>query len=40
MRIGQVRLRRLSGMLPTQHDHWEERLVRPLDVYPEFRAAR
>jgi L-rhamnonate dehydratase len=38
MRITAVRLRRVSGTLPTQGDMWEERLVRPLDIYPEYRT--
>jgi|SRR5665647_1141188 len=37
MKITTVRLRRLGGTLPTDADLWEERLVRPLDVYPEYR---
>ncbi|NLS00119.1 mandelate racemase/muconate lactonizing protein [Rhizobium sp. P38BS-XIX] len=37
MRISEVRLRQLQGTLPTEGDLWEERLVRPVDVYPEFR---
>ena len=37
MRITAVRLRRLTGTLPTQGDIWEERLVRPLDIYDEYR---
>lgn len=37
MRITAVRLRRLTGTLPTQRDIWEERLVRPLDIYDEYR---
>jgi L-rhamnonate dehydratase len=36
--IAEVRLRRVRGMMPTDGDHWEERLVRPLDVYPEYRT--
>ncbi|MFF4592279.1 enolase C-terminal domain-like protein [Amycolatopsis sp. NPDC001319] len=38
MRIAEVRLRRLKGVLPTDGDLWEDRLVRPLDVYPEYRT--
>ena len=37
MHIADVRLRRLEGVLPTDGDLWEQRLVRPLDVYPEYR---
>jgi L-rhamnonate dehydratase len=37
MLITNVRLRRLTGTVPTQADFWEERLVRPIDVYDEYR---
>ncbi len=37
MRITEIRLRRLHGVLPTQGDLWEERLVRPVDIYPKYR---
>jgi L-alanine-DL-glutamate epimerase-like enolase superfamily enzyme len=37
MKIKSVRVRKLSGTMPTEGTFWEERLVRPLDVYPEFR---
>ncbi len=37
MRITAVRLRRLTGTLPTHGDIWEERLVRPIDIYDEYR---
>ena len=38
MKITAVRLRRLRGTMPTEGRFWEERLVRPIDVYPEYRA--
>jgi len=38
MLITEVRLRRLQGTLPTNGDLWEERLVRPIDIYPEYRV--
>ena len=38
MRITAVRLRHLRGTLPTQGRFWEERLVRPIDIYPEYRV--
>lgn len=38
MKITAVRLRQLRGTLPTKGRFWEERLVRPIDVYPEYRA--
>lgn len=38
MKITAVRLRRLRGTMPTSAPFWEERLVRPIDIYPEYRA--
>ncbi len=38
MLITEIRLRKLAGTLPTTGDLWEERLVRPIDVYPEYRS--
>ncbi|WP_267552224.1 enolase C-terminal domain-like protein [Rhizobium rhizogenes] len=38
MLITEIRLRKLAGTLPTQADLWEERLVRPVDIYPEYRT--
>jgi L-alanine-DL-glutamate epimerase-like enolase superfamily enzyme len=38
MLITEIRLRRLKGTLPTTGDLWEERLVRPIDIYPEYRS--
>lgn len=37
MQITAVRLRRLTGIIPTRGDFWEERLVRPVDIYDEYR---
>jgi L-alanine-DL-glutamate epimerase-like enolase superfamily enzyme len=37
MQITAIRLRRLTGTIPTQAAFWEERLVRPIDVYDEYR---
>ena len=37
MLITAVRLRRVTGTLSTSGDFWEERLVRPIDVYDEYR---
>jgi L-rhamnonate dehydratase len=37
MRITALKLRRVRGTMPTSGTMWEERLVRPLDVYPEYR---
>jgi L-rhamnonate dehydratase len=39
MRIIDVKLRLLSGSMPVHGEFWEERLSRPLDVYPEHKAA-
>ena len=38
MKITGVRVRRVKGTMPTEGPFWEERLVRPIDIYPEFRA--
>jgi L-alanine-DL-glutamate epimerase-like enolase superfamily enzyme len=38
MKIAEVRLRRLEGTMPFQGEFWEERLVRPVDLYPQYRA--
>jgi L-alanine-DL-glutamate epimerase-like enolase superfamily enzyme len=38
MRIDDVRLRHVTGRLPFEGDFWEERLVRPIDLYPKYRA--
>ena len=38
MKITAVRLLRLTGTLPTEGAFWEERLVRPIDIYPEYRG--
>ena len=38
MKITAVRLRCVSGTMKTDGAFWEERLVRPIDVYPEYRA--
>ncbi|HET6182906.1 MAG TPA: enolase C-terminal domain-like protein [Acetobacteraceae bacterium] len=37
MKITAVRLLRLAGTLRTDGPLWEERLVRPIDIYPEYR---
>jgi L-alanine-DL-glutamate epimerase-like enolase superfamily enzyme len=37
MKITAVRLRKLRGTMPTSGPLWEERLVRPIDIYPEYR---
>ena len=37
MKIVDLKLRELSGVLEHPEPFWEERLIRPVDVYPEFR---
>ena len=37
MKIEKIRLRHVFGTIETDGRFWEERLVQPLDVYPEFR---
>lgn len=37
MRITAVRLFRLTGTIETHGPFWEERLVRPVDIYPHYR---
>lgn len=39
MRISEVKLRLLSGSMPVEGEFWEERLSRPVDIYPEHKAA-
>jgi len=38
MRITAVRILRLTGTMRTEGPFWEERLVRPVDIYPEYRV--
>src|SRR5579859_765714 len=38
MKISRVRLTQLTGRLEHAEPFWEERLVRPIDVYPEHKA--
>ncbi|HET9220959.1 MAG TPA: enolase C-terminal domain-like protein, partial [Roseiflexaceae bacterium] len=40
MRITDLKLRLLSGSMPVEAEFWEERLSRPLDIYPEHKAAQ
>jgi L-rhamnonate dehydratase len=37
MKITKVKVRRVHGTLTTDGPFWEERLVRPIDIYPEYR---
>jgi L-alanine-DL-glutamate epimerase-like enolase superfamily enzyme len=38
MKITDVRLHQVSGTLPFDGQFWEERLIQPIDVYPEYKA--
>jgi hypothetical protein len=38
MKVTAVRLLLLTGVMSTDGPLWEERLVRPIDIYPEYRA--
>ena len=38
MKITAARLLRLTGTMATDGPFWEERLVRPIDIYPEYRS--
>ena len=37
MKIDKVSFRTLRGTMPTDGPFWEERLLRPIDIYAEFR---
>ena len=37
MKIVDIKLREISGVMEHPDPFWEERLIRPVDVYPEFR---
>jgi hypothetical protein len=37
MKITKVRLRQVEGVMEHPDPFWEERLVRPVDIYPEFK---
>jgi L-alanine-DL-glutamate epimerase-like enolase superfamily enzyme len=39
-RIARLRLMKVFGTRPYDEPFWEERLVMPLDIYPEYRAIR
>ena len=39
MKIADVRILRLSGVMDVKGPFWEERLIQPVDIYPEHRAA-
>jgi L-alanine-DL-glutamate epimerase-like enolase superfamily enzyme len=38
VKISEVRLVQVSGTMSFEGEFWEERLIRPIDVYPEFKA--
>ena len=38
MKITDVRLHQVSGTLPFEGVFWEERLIQPIDIYPEYRT--
>lgn len=40
MKITDIRFRQVQGTLEHDGEFWEERLIQPLDVYPEYRARR
>jgi L-rhamnonate dehydratase len=40
MKITNLKLRHVSGTMPTDGEFWEERLIRPIDIYPEHKAER
>lgn len=39
MKIADVRILRLTGSMEVEGEFWEERLIQPVDIYPEHRAA-
>ena len=39
MKITNLHLRKLTGTMETDGQFWEERLARPIDIYPEYRWA-
>ena len=39
MKITNLHLRKLTGTMETDGPFWEERLARPIDIYPEYRWA-
>ena len=39
MKITNLKLRKLTGTMETDGTFWEDRLARPIDIYPEYRRA-
>ncbi len=37
MKITAVKVRHVQGVMPTDGTFWEQRLLRPIDIYPEYR---
>jgi len=37
MKISNIKLRELNGVMDHEEPFWEERLVRPIDIYPRYR---
>jgi hypothetical protein len=37
VKIAKLMIRRLHSVMETDGPFWEERLVRPIDIYPEYR---
>jgi hypothetical protein len=38
MKIAEVRLRQVAGTMAFDGEFWEDRVLRPIDVYPEYAA--
>ena len=38
MKITDLKIRELNGIMEHPDPFWEERLVRPVDIYPDFRT--
>ena len=38
MKITGIKLRKLHGTMEFPGEFWEERLIQPLDIYPEYKA--
>jgi L-rhamnonate dehydratase len=38
VKITRLRVRQVTGTMPTEGPFWEERLLRPIDIYPDYRA--
>ena len=38
MKIAKIRFRKLTGTMETNGPFWEERLLRPIDIYPDTDA--